>query len=339
MGRAIAGRKTHVFDLRRREFITLLGGAAATWPLAARAQPPTIPVIGYLSVRSSENYLVEALRRGLAETGYVEGQTVAIEYRWAMGQYDRMPAMAAELARRPVTVLVTAGGEPAARSAKAATSTIPIVFVIGGDPVKLGLVASYNRPGGNATGTNILTSTLEPKRLGLLHQLVPQAKTIAVLLNPNIQAFEGQERDVQEAASALGVHIYVLRASSDRDIEAAFETVAQQRIAALAVGADAFFDTRRDKLVALAARKMVPTIYQFREFATVGGLLSYGIALSDSHRQIGVYVGQILKGAKPADLPVLQPTKLELIINLKAARALGLQVPDKLLALADDVIE
>jgi putative ABC transport system substrate-binding protein len=283
--------------------------------------------------------LVEALRRGLRETGYIEGQNLAIEYRWATGQYDRMPAMAAELARRPVTVLVTAGGEPAALAAKAATSIIPIVFVIGGDPVKVGLVASYNRPGGNATGTSILTSTLEPKRLGLLHELVPQATTIAVLLNPNFQASEGQERDVQEAGRALGVHIHILRASSDRDIEAAFEIVAQQRIAALAVGADPFFDTRRDTLVALAARQMVPAIYHFREFAAAGGLASYGIDVSDSHRQIGVYVGQILKGAKPAELPVLQPTKLELIINIKSARALGLQVPDKLLALADEVIE
>jgi putative ABC transport system substrate-binding protein len=325
--------------MRRREFITLFGRAAAAWPLAARAQQSGIPVIGYLSVRSSDNYLVEALRRGLRETGYIEGQNLAIEYRWATGQYDRMPAMAAELARRPVTVLVTAGGEPAALAAKAATSIIPIVFVIGGDPVKVGLVASYNRPGGNATGTSILTSTLEPKRLGLLHELVPQATTIAVLLNPNFQASEGQERDVQEAGRALGVHIHILRASSDRDIEAAFEIVAQQRIAALAVGADPFFDTRRDTLVALAARQMVPAIYHFREFAAAGGLVSYGIDVSDSHRQIGVYVGQILKGAKPAELPVLQPTKLELIINIKSARALGLQVPDKLLALADEVIE
>jgi putative ABC transport system substrate-binding protein len=325
--------------MRRREFITLFGRAAAAWPLAARAQQSGIPVIGYLSVRSSDNYLVEALRRGLRETGYIEGQNLAIEYRWATGQYDRMPAMAAELARRPVTVLVTAGGEPAALAAKAATSIIPIVFVIGGDPVKVGLVASYNRPGGNATGTSILTSTLEPKRLGLLHELVPQATTIAVLLNPNFQASEGQERDVQEAGRALGVHIHILRASSDRDIEAAFEIVAQQRIAALAVGADPFFDTRRDTLVALAARQMVPAIYHFREFAAAGGLASYGIDVSDSHRQIGVYVGQILKGAKPAELPVLQPTKLELIINIKSARALGLQVPDKLLALADEVIE
>jgi putative ABC transport system substrate-binding protein len=324
--------------MKRRDFITLLGGVAV-WPLAAQAQQSAVPVIGYLSVRSSQNYLVDAFRRGLMDTGYVEGQTVAIEYRWAMGQYERMPEMAAELVRRHIDVLVTAGGEPAALAARAATSTIPIVFVIGGDPIKLGLVASYNRPGGNATGTSILTSALEPKRLGLLQELAPQAKTIAVLLNPNFQEFERQEGDVQEAARALGVHIYVLRASSDRDIEAAFETVTRQRIAALAVGADPFFDTRRDKLVALAARLMVPTIYHFREFAAAGGLVSYGIDISDSHRQIGVYVGRILKGAKPADLPVLQPTKLELIINLKATRALGLQVPDKLLALADEVIE
>jgi putative ABC transport system substrate-binding protein len=325
--------------MKRREFITLIGGAAAAWPIAARAQQSAMPVIGYLSIRSGENYLAEAFRRGLTEAGYVEGQTIAIEYRWAAGQYDQLPAMAAELARRPVAVIVTGGGEVAALSAKTATSAIPIVFAIGGDPVTVGLVASYNRPGGNATGISILTSHLEPKRLGLLHQLVPQATTIAVLLNPNFPSFERQERDVQEAARALGVKVYVLRASTDRDIEVAFETVARQRIAALAVGADPFFDTRRDKLVALAARQMVPTIYHFREFATAGGLLSYGIDLSDAHRQMGIYAGRILKGAKPADLPVLQPTRLELIINLKAARGLALQVPDKVLALADETIE
>jgi putative tryptophan/tyrosine transport system substrate-binding protein len=289
--------------MRRREFITLIGCAAA-WPLAARAQQQSgMPIIGYLSVRSNDNYLVEALRRGLRETGYVEGQNVAIEYRWAMGQYDRMPAMAAELARLPLAVLVTAGGEPAALAAKAATSTIPIVFVIGGDPVKVGLVASYNLPGGNATGTSILTPTMEAKRLGLLHELVPQATRIAVLLNPNFPPFEGQERDVQEA------------------------------------GRDPFFDSRRDPLVALAARQMVPTLYHFREFAAAGGLVSYGIDISDSHRQMGIYVGQILKGAKPADLPVQQPTKFELIINLKTAKTLGIEIPPMLLARADEVIE
>jgi putative ABC transport system substrate-binding protein len=326
----------------RREFMALAAAAVAACALcvgAAHAQQSGMPIIGYLSVRSNDNYLVDALRRGLRETGYVGGQNVAFEYRWAMGQYDRMPAMAAELARLPLAALVTAGGEPAALAAKAATSTIPIVFVIGGDPVKVGLVASYNQPGGNATGTSILTPTMEAKRLGLLHELVPQATTIAVLLNPNFPPFVGQERDVQEAGRALGVNIHVLRAGSDREIEAAFETVAQQRIAAVLVGSDPFFDSRRDQLVALAARQMTPTLYHFREFAAAGGLVSYGVDISDSHRQMGIYVGRILKGAKPADLPVLQPTKLELIINIKAARALGLQVPDKLLALADEVIE
>jgi putative tryptophan/tyrosine transport system substrate-binding protein len=328
--------------MKRRTFITGLGGAAAASALCAsapHAQQAGVPVIGYLSVRSSDNYLVEALRRGLRATGYVEGQNVAIEYRWAMGQYDRMPVMAAELARLPLAVLVTAGGEPAALAAKAATSTIPIVFVIGGDAVKIGLVASYNQPGGNATGTSILTPTLEAKRLGLLHELVPQATTIAVLLNPNFPPSEGQKRDVQEAGRGLGLNIHVLRASTDREIEAAFETVAQQRVAALLVGSDPFFDSRRDQLVALAARHLVPTLYHFREFAAAGGLVSYGVDIAESHRQMGAYVGRILKGAKPAELPVLQPSKLELIINIKTARALALPVPDKLLALADELIE
>jgi putative tryptophan/tyrosine transport system substrate-binding protein len=332
---------TNRFLYKRREFMLLLGGAAACalGAGATHAQQSVTPVVGYLSVRSNDNYLVEALRRGLRETGYVEGQNVAIEYRWAMGRYDRMPAMAAELARLPLAVLVTAGGEPAALAAKAATSTIPIVFVIGGDPVKVGLVASYNQPGGNATGTSILTPTMEAKRLGLLHELVPQATSIAVILNPNFPPFEGQERDVQQAGRALGIDIRILRAGSDREIEAAFETIAQQRIGAVLVGSDPFFDSRRDQLVGLAMGQMVPTLYHFREFAAAGGLASYGVDISDSHRQMGVYVGRILKGAKPADLPVLQPTKLELIINIKAARALALQVPDKLLALADEVIE
>jgi putative ABC transport system substrate-binding protein len=325
--------------VKRRDFITLLGGAAAAWPLAARAQQPGMPLIGYLSVRANDNYLTDALRRGLRETGYVEGQNVTFEYRWAMGQYDRMPAMAAELARLPLAVLVRAGGEPAALAAKAATNSIPIVFVIGGDPVKAGLVASYNRPSGNATGTSILTPTMEAKRVGLLHELVPQATRIAVLLNPSFPPFAGQEQDVREAGRALGIDIHVLRATSDREIEAAFETVAQQRIEAVLTGSDPFFDSRRDQLVALAARHKVPTLYHFREFAAAGGLVSYGIDISDSHRHMGMYVGRILKGAKPADLPVLQPTKLELVINMKAARALGLQVPDKLIALADEVIE
>jgi putative ABC transport system substrate-binding protein len=325
--------------LRRREFITLLGGAAAS-PLAARAQQP-MPVIGFLSTRSPEDipHLLAAFRRGLAENGYVEGQNVTIEYRWALGQYDRLPALAAELAGRPVVVFVTAGGEPAALAAKAATSTIPIAFVIGGDPVKVGLAASYNRPGGNATGISILTSTLDPKRLGLLHELVPQAATVGALLNPNFPGFEGQLKDLQEAGRAIGVQIFVLRASDDREVEGVFETVAQQRIPALAVSADPFFDTRRDKLVALAARHAVPAMYHFREFAAAGGLMSYGIDISEVWRQLGVYAGRILKGAQPADLPVLQPTKFELVINRKTARTLGLTIPSGVLAIADEVIE
>jgi putative tryptophan/tyrosine transport system substrate-binding protein len=326
--------------VKRREFITLLGGAAAAWPLAARAQQPAMPVIGYLSARSPEDtaHLVPAFRQGLGEGGFVEGQNVTIEYRWALGQVDRLPALAAELAGRPVAVIVTTGGESAALAAKAATSTIPIVFSMG-DPVKAGLAASYNRPGGNATGINILSDTLESKRLGLLRELVPQAVTIGFLLNPNFPSAESQSKDVQEAARAIGLQIHVLRANTDREIEAAFETIAQHRIAAVAVASSPFFDTRRDKLVALAARHSVPTIYQFREFVAAGGLVSYGIDPIDAYRQVGVYAGRILKGAKPADLPVLQPTKFELVINLKTAKALGLDVPLHLQQLADEVIE
>ena len=325
----------------RREFITLLGGAAAGWPLAARGQQPAMPVIGYLSARSLDDtaHLVVAFRKGLIEGGFVEGQNVTIEYRWALGQYDRLPALASELVRQRVAVLVSTGGEPAALAAKAATSTIPIVFVIGGDPVKIGLAASYNRPGGNATGINILTTTLESKRLGLLRELVPQAATIGVLLNPNFPSAESQLRDMQEAARASGLQIHVFRANADHEIEAAFETIAQQRIGALAITADPFFDTRRDKLVALAARHAVPTIYHFREFAAAGGLMSYGTNVADIFRQTGINTGRILNGEKPADLPVMQPTKFDLVINLKTAKALGLDVPDKVLALADEVIE
>jgi putative tryptophan/tyrosine transport system substrate-binding protein len=325
--------------MKRREFISLLGGAAA-WPLAARGQQSAMPVIGYLSARSPEDttHLVAAFGRGLVENGYVEGQNVAIQYRWALGQVDRLPALAAELAGRSVAILVATGGESAALAAKAATSTIPIVFSTG-DPVKAGLVASYNRPGGNATGINLLTQTLEPKRLGLLHELVPQAATIGFLLNPDFPSAEEQSKDMQEAARAIGLQIHVLRANTDREIEAAFETVAQHRIAALAVAASPFFDTRRDTLVALAARHAVPTMYHFREFAAAGGLMSYGIDPIDAYRQVGVYAGRILKGAKPADLPVLQPTKFEFVINLKAAKALSLEIPARLLSFVDEVIE
>jgi putative tryptophan/tyrosine transport system substrate-binding protein len=326
--------------MRRREFIAAVGGTAV-WPLAARAQQPTSPVIGYLSARSPDDgaHLMVAFRRGLSENGYVEGQNVTVEYRWALGQYDRLPAMAAELVRRPVAVIVSTGGESAALAAKAATSTIPIAFIIGGDPVKLGLAASYNRPGGNTTGISILTATLEPKRLGLLHELVPQATTLGVLLDPNFALYEDQLHDVQEAARPLGLQMQVLRATTDTEIDAAFETVTQQRIAVLSVAAGPYFDTRRDKLVALAARHAVPTMYHFREFAGAGGLMSYGASGADAYRLVGLYTGKILKGTKPGDLPVQAPTKFELVINLKTAQTLGLAIPDKVRDLADEVIE
>jgi putative ABC transport system substrate-binding protein len=326
--------------VRRREFITLLGGAAA-WPHAARAQQPAMPAVGYLSARSPQDtaHLVEAFRRGLAEGGFVEGQNVLIEYRWAFGQHDRLPGLAADLVRNPLTVLVTTGGEVAALAAKAATSTIPIAFIVGTDPVKLGLAASYNRPGGNATGINILTNSLEPKRLELLRELVPQASAIGALFDPTFLAYEDQSRDVREAARALDLQVHELRASTDAEIDLAYETVARQGIAAVTVAAGPFFDTRRDRLVALAARHVVPTMYHFREFPAAGGLMSYGANIADAYRQIGVYAGGILKGAKPAELPILQPTKFELVLNLKTAKALGLKVPLTMQVAADDVIE
>jgi putative tryptophan/tyrosine transport system substrate-binding protein len=327
--------------MRRREFTTLLGGAAVAWPLAARAQQPAMPVIGYLNTRSLDNavYLVEAFRRGLGEVGFVEGRNVTIEYRWALGQYDRLPAMAAELVSRPVTVLVSTGGEPATLAAKSATSIVPIVFTVGGDPVKEGLAASFNHPGGNATGISLLTATLEAKRLGLLRELVPRASTIGVILNPNYPPAESQLNDVQEAAGAINLKIQVLRSSTDREIDVAYETVAQQHIDALLVTADPFFDTRRAKLVALAARHKMPTMYHLREFPAAGGLVSYGVDFADVYRQVGIYTGRVLKGEKPADLPVMQASKFEFVINMKTAKALGLEVPLGLSAGADEVIE
>jgi putative ABC transport system substrate-binding protein len=326
--------------VRRRAFISLLGGAA-TWPLAAHAQQTAMPVIGYLSSRSPEDttHLLAGFRQGLADGGFVEHQNVTIEYRWALGQYDHLPALATELTRLPVIVVVSTGGEPAALAAKAATSTIPIVFGTGTDPVKAGLVASYNRPGGNATGINFQTVDMETKRLGLLHELMPQSKNIAFLYNPKFPAAEGQLHDVREAARTLGLRINALHASTDDEINAAFRTMVQQQTAALILAADPFFDTRRSQLVVLAAYNSLPAIYQFREYAAAGGLMSYGIDAVDAYRQIGLYTARILKGARPFDLPVMQPTKYELVINLRTAKALGLDVPPTLLARADEVIE
>jgi putative tryptophan/tyrosine transport system substrate-binding protein len=324
--------------MQRREFIKLIGGAVA-WPPPARAQRPAMPVIGFLHARSSDDSVaaLSGFRSGLSELGYIEGQNVTVEYRWGNGQSGRLPALAIELVHLRVDVLV-AGAETAALAAKAATSTIPIVFSIGSDPVTLGLVASYNRPGSNATGMNMLTTTLEAKRLGLLHELLPRA-VIGVLFNPGYPTAQNQLQDIQEAAQAVGLQISVLSAGTDGEINTAFEISSQQRIGALTVAANPFFDTRRQKLVALAAKHAVPVMYQFREFATAGGLMSYGIDLPDVYRQVGVYAGRILKGTNPADLPVMQPTKYDLVLNMKTARALGLAVPDRLLALADEVIE
>jgi len=326
--------------MKRRDLLRLLGGAALAGPAPVTAQPSTLPTIGYLSARSPQDtgHLVDAFRGGLGESGFVEGQNATIEYRWALGQYDRLPPLATELVRRAVSVLVSTGGEPAVLAAKGATSTIPIVFTTGGDPVKQGLVASFSRPGGNATGVSLLTSTLEPKRLGLLRELVPRAATIGILLNPANPAAQGQLPDVQEAARGPDLRIHVLRASTDAEIVAAFETAARRRITALAVAADPFFDTRREKLVMLAARHALPTMYHFREYAQAGGLVSYGIDASDVYRQVGVYVGRILKGAKPADLPVMQASKFALVVNLKTAKALGVAVPPSWLLQADEVI-
>jgi putative ABC transport system substrate-binding protein len=325
--------------LRRREFITLLGGAAATWPIAARGQQSAMPVIGFLNGASPAGYapMVASFHQGLKETGYVEAQNVTIEYRWADGRYDRLPAMATDLVRRQVAVIVS--NSPGMPAAKAATTTIPIVFTTSGDPVNLGFVASLNRPGGNMTGVTQLNVEVAPKRLELMHEVVPTATIMAALLNPAYPSAETQLRDLQAAARSLGLQLHVLRASNARDVDGAFTTLAQLRAGALVISSDPFLNSRTEQLAALALRDAVPTIFQYREFVAAGGLMSYGGSVMDSYRQAGVYTGRILKGERPADLPVQQTTKVELIVNLKTAKALGLTVSLPLLGRADEVIE
>jgi putative tryptophan/tyrosine transport system substrate-binding protein len=323
----------------RRKFLATLGAAAA-WPLAARAQQQAMPVIGFLNGASPDGYApyVAAFRQGLKEAGYVDGQNATIEYRWAEGHYDRLPTLAADLIQRKVTV-IAATTSPAARAAKTATSTVPIVFTTGDDPIKLGLVASLNRPGGNVTGVSNLIVELGSKQLGLLRELAPGTTAIAVLTNPNFPGTERQLRDVEAAARVLGLQLIVLKASTEREMETAFATMAQKGGVALLVGVDPFFLERRDHIVALAARHSIPAIYPVREFAVAGGLLSYGSDFADSYRQAGIYVGRIVRGEKPADLPVQRSTKFEFVINFKTAKALGLSVPNSMQLLADEVIE
>jgi putative tryptophan/tyrosine transport system substrate-binding protein len=329
-------------NARKRQFIFMLGSAAAAWPLPVRAQQPRMPVIGFLGTSSLEKMgggVLLNFKRGLAETGYVEDRNVAIEYRWAEDHYDRLPALAAELVQRRVAVLA-APGSPAALPAKAATTVIPVVFMIASDPVALGLVASLNRPGGNLTGVAYLNDEIAPKRLGLLHEFLPTAKSIGLLVNPaNPTAAAAQAKELQDAVDPLGLRLTVVNASNAIDLEEAFATLVRERVEALQLGVDPLFGNHIDQIVALATRNKIPTIYPWREFTAAGGLMNYGASIPDAFRQVGVYTGQILKGAMPADLPVQRPTKLQFALNLKTAKALGLQVPDRLLALADEIFE
>ena len=326
--------------VKRREFIGALG-VVSMWPLLGRAQQPAMPIIGFMSGRSPDEsgHLVAAFRQGLGETGFVEGKTVAIEYRWALGQYNLLPSLAAELVEQRVAVLTAVGGDLSALAAKQATSTIPVVFGMGGDPIKAGLVASLGRPGGNVTGYTLLTSDLEPKRLGMLHDLLPNAALIGVLVNPHFPPAAGQLTTLEKAAQTIAQRITVSKASSDAELTASFASLLKQQVSALLVMSDPYFDTRRDRIIAFAAQNKLPAIYQFREYAVDGGLVSYGPNITDSYRRAGIYVGEILKGAKPADLPVFQPTKYEFVVNLKTAKALGLTIPAGLISFADEVIE
>jgi putative tryptophan/tyrosine transport system substrate-binding protein len=325
--------------VKRRAFIALLGGAAA-WPLAARAQQPSMPVIGFLNSAVAQAFTsrVAAYRRGLGEAGFVEDKNVAIEYRWANGQYDRLQSMAADFVSRRVAV-ITAGGPPAAIAAKMATSVIPIVFTTGDDPVRAGLVPNLNRPGGNVTGVHLFLSNLSAKKLGLLRDLLPQATVIAGLFNFVSQSAEIQEKELQAAGNASGLRIEIAHASNDQEIESAFATFSKQQISAVMVGSDPYYISRREKIIALAARYAIPAFYELRDFVDDGGLMSYGTDIEDGYRQAGVYAGRILKGEKPGDLPVLQSTKFQFVINLKTVKALGLSISDNLLTLADEVIE
>jgi putative tryptophan/tyrosine transport system substrate-binding protein len=326
--------------MQRREFITLLGGGAA-WPLAVRAQPATMPVIGFLSGRSPREAAsaVSAFRQGLGELGYIEGKNVTLEYRWAEGAYDRLPALATELTSQRVAVVAATGGEAAGLAAKAATTTIPIVFIIGGDPVVLGLVASLNKPGGNVTGVTVVVTDTAAKRLGLLRQLLPNAATIAILTNPSFPSTRGELDDLRAGAQSFGLQINVLEASTPREIDAALATFVRTRPDALFVAGDPFLLGQRDKIVSLSARYTIPAIYPQREYIDAGGLMSYGASVNDAYRQAGIYTGRILKSDKPRDLPVIQSNKFELVINLKTAKALSLNIPPTMLAIADEVIE
>ena len=327
--------------MRRRDFIALFGGAAAAWPFAVLAQQSAMPTIGYLHSASPAPFahLVAAFRQALNESGYAEGRNVTIEYRWANGQYDRLPELASDLVRRQVAVIVASGGSVSALAAKKASSTIPIVFSAGDDPVKIGLVESLSHPGGNVTGVNVVIGALDSKKLGLLRELVPNATFIAVLENPKLPAVQDRLSTVQAAARSVGQQIEVFYVSDEKDLDTTFSHVAQSGAKALVVGADAFFNSRRDQLVALAARYAIPAIYETREYVVAGGLMSYGTNLAEGYRQVGIYTARILRGDKPADLPVVQSSKFELVINMKTANALSLTVPNSMQLLADEVIE
>ena len=327
--------------MRRRDFIALVGGAAVVWPLVSRAQQPAMPVVGFLGTTTPDDFAdrVAAFREGLKEVGYVEGQNVVIEYRWPEGHYDRLPTLASDLVRRQVAVIAAVGGEPSALAAKAATTTIPIVFSIGGDPIRVGLVSNLNRPGGNITGVNFFQSDIGAKRLGLIHELLPKATVIGFLVNPTFSDAEDEIRDANEAAVRLGLQTHTVEARTVDEFDNAFATLAQQKVEAIFLANDAFFFRERGRLIALAARYGMPAVYNWREFAVDGGLMSYSPSLTQGYRQVGIYSGRILKGEKPANLPVQQPTKFEFVINLKTAKALGLTFPSGLIAIADDVIE